>query len=79
MGRLTTITLVRIIIMIISKILSPSEISGSHTSPGKIYLPVPSQGPAWVSQGSLDPAASVGRRKITHWVRGECLMLAQLR
>lgn len=49
MGRLTIIILknndIRIIIMIISKILSPSEKSGSHSSLGKTYSPMPSQAP----------------------------------
>lgn len=53
MDRLTTIILRRIIITIISKILSPPEISGSHSSPRKISLPVPLPDLALVSPSCL--------------------------
>lgn len=59
----------RIIIMIISKILSPSESSGSHTSLGRIYLPMSSQDTldfivevaVLVNQRCQDPGASDGQ------------------
>lgn len=66
---------IRIIIMIVSKILSPSEISGSHTSLDKTYSPMPSQAPI---DFSLEAAILVKeaktqlplmeRNRITHWV-----------
>lgn len=73
MGRLTIIILknnnMRIMIMIISKILSPSEISGSHTSLGKTYFPMPFQAPIdfiveaaiLINQRGQDPDASDGK------------------
>lgn len=73
MSRLTIIILknnnMRIIIIISSKILSPSEISGSHTSLGKTYLPRPVQAPLdfiveaaiLANQRGQDPDASDGK------------------
>lgn len=55
--------------MIIIKIISPLEMSGSHTSLGKIYLPKPSQNPIdfiveatiLINQRGQDPAVSPGK------------------
>lgn len=55
--------------MIISKILSPSESSGSHTSLGRTYLPMSSQDTldfivevaVLVNQRCQDPGASDGQ------------------